>query len=244
MSGLNADQLRLPNVAAGGLVARSDENYLGIVDAFTDRKPMGMWIKELGAGVGVHYRGLPLPTTVGTLSVSRGAGVHWLRFTSGAVATNVAGWYDANYDHVRLDEKFIFVTKCGWSTALTNRRVWVGLFSGDPMLSDTPAVHLVGFRFSSTAGDTNWRCCADNGSGTPTDLDSGVAVAIYTAYTLAIEFYAGSGNVNFLINGEVVASTSTKLPTSNQNLGVVAQLLTTTAVALTFDISHTYLLAT
>jgi len=243
MSGLNADQLRLPNVAAGGLVARGDENYLGIIDAFTDRKPMGMWMKELGAGVGIHYRGLPVPTTVGTLSVNRAAGMHWLRFTSGALANDLAGWSDPNYDHVRLDEKFVFVTKCGWTGALTARRVWVGLFSGNPMLSDTPAVHMVGFRFSSTASDTNWRCITDSGTGTPTNLDSTVAVAVDTAYTLAIEFYAGTGAVNFLINGEVVASTSAKLPTSNQNLGVVAQLLTTTAAALTFDISHTYLLA-
>lgn len=60
------------------------------------------------------------------------------------------------------------------ATPANGPRVWIGLFSADPVASATPLVSYVGLRFDPDAGDTHLQLAIDNGSGTPTLVDTGV----------------------------------------------------------------------
>lgn len=102
------------------------------------------------------------------------------------------------------------------NSVLTNSRIWVGMFSTNPGTSDDPAAHLAAFRFSSTASDVNWRCCTKDGV-TLNNTDSGVAVQGDTIYILEIEVLA-NGNIQFSINGSIVQTLTTNLPTTTTQL--------------------------
>lgn len=95
-------------------------------------------------------------------------------------------------------------------------RHWHGLFDGSPFGSDNPTgLNLAGFRFSTAASDSNWIACTKDGT-TLNTTDTGVAVAANTYYRFIIEMVSGA--INFYINGTLVATHTTNLPTSTTPL--------------------------
>jgi hypothetical protein len=115
-------------------------------------------------------------------------------------------------------------------TDLTSMRYWVGLASTTlgNLSSDTPSQHLAMFRYSS-ASDTKWTAvtCAGTGAATTT-TESQVLVEAKT-YLFGIEYTASS--VKFYINGSLVATHTTNIPASNQQLRLMAGGVNTAASA-------------
>lgn len=93
----------------------------------------------------------------------------------------------------------------------TNCRVFFGIGSatGSNWTSDTPSNDAYGFRFSTNVPDTNWQC-VNNGGGSNTVTDSGVA-ATTNQLIFAVEAI-GSTKINFYINRVLVKTNSNNLP--------------------------------
>jgi hypothetical protein len=114
--------------------------------------------------------------------------------------------------YVRRDWEAQLLCHVALGATITTQRFWCGLASGSPSGSDTPAVHLAAFRGSTGAGDTNFQCVTDNGSGTPTITDSGVAIAANGDYIFEIVTSSDNADVLFYINHVLVATHTTLLP--------------------------------
>ena len=82
--------------------------------------------------------------------------------------------------------------------------------------TDTPTTHGAFFRFSTMAGDTNFQCMTSDNS-TQTKVDSGVA-ADANSHTFAIVMNNAVPNVKFYIDGVLVATITTHLPSTTQNM--------------------------
>jgi hypothetical protein len=70
----------------------------------------------------------------------------------------------------------------------TSKRVWMGAFASTPEGSDDPAIHGAGFRFSTSAGDTNFMAWSNDGSGGGTIVDTGVDYANNVVNRFAMDF--------------------------------------------------------
>lgn len=109
---------------------------------------------------------------------------------------------------------------CTWSLgldAITARRVWVGFADVAPATmaaSDTPSQTYFGFRFSTGASDTTWRCMTDNGSGTPANANSGISVV---ASPVNLSVICTSTAIIYFVNGIIVGQNTTKLPSTATN---------------------------
>lgn len=87
--------------------------------------------------------------------------------------------------------------------ATTLRRVWFGMADVIPATmagSATPSANYFGFRYDTGAGDSTWRGVSDNGSGSPTLTNTGIAPAT-TPQTLAIMVNSAT-SVDFLVNNQ------------------------------------------
>lgn len=175
------------------------------------------------------------PGTVGTATVvntSGGEGQH-IQYASGAVANNEGGLV-STFDQTRRNRNPVFddAMRTAATASLAVQRTWIGLFSADPMASDTPAVHLAAFRYSPATDTTAfWRCVTDNGSGTPTVTTTTQSIGSTTSYRLRIVCDAGGSAIRFYINGILYATHTATLPTSTQDLGYVHKVRTLEAVA-------------
>lgn len=103
---------------------------------------------------------------------------------------------------------------------ITNTRIWAGFSNASPAghIDDTPDTNTIAFRYSTAEGDTNWMCCTIAGTGASgTYEDSGIAFVADTEYIL--EIVTNPGTVDFKINGVVVKTITTTLPSATQGLG-------------------------
>lgn len=177
---------------------------------------------------GASTVGTPTTTTHGTGSYND--------YTTTATIGNAVG----------IDTTFAFAKRenmpIGWGeiftgSDITNIRLWFGWMNGDPGGSATPALHLAAFRYDTGAdGTAFWRCVTDNASGVPTVTTTTKAIAASTAYRLEI-WMDESGMVKFYIDGTLVATHTTTLPTSTTGIEMRSRLTTLAAVAKTFGVS-------
>jgi hypothetical protein len=106
---------------------------------------------------------------------------------------------------------------------ITDQRFWISV--SDQALStmsasDNPTGNYAGFRFSTIAGDTHWVCVTKNGT-TQTIVDSLVTPIASKSTRLGIIFNDTAGNIQFLIEGNIVATITTTLPTPGTSLEYV-----------------------
>ena len=89
-------------------------------------------------------------------------------------------------------------------------------YQGNVLATDSPAFSTVGFRYSPTnAGDTTWKCICNN-AGAQTAVDSGKVVDTnFHIFLITVS----SGSVTFSIDGTVVATITTNLPSTSLALG-------------------------
>jgi hypothetical protein len=117
---------------------------------------------------------------------------------------------------VRRDWNPEFYSRIKTGASVNDIRYWVGLFSGTPVASPTPlAVSLAAFRFDTGAADPRWQFCTGAG-GALSCTDTGIGIAVSTAYTLAVT--CGASACVGSINGSVVATNTANLPAANTNL--------------------------
>lgn len=123
----------------------------------------------------------------------------------------------------------------------TTMRVWAGLVDAGATLntvagSDTSGTHTCAFRYSTSAGDTNWMAVANDAGVTPTTGNTGVAFGT-TAVTLRIEVTDGVSCV-FKINGSTVATLTADLPASTAGVRQWVNLRTLDNVARNLKVSR------
>jgi hypothetical protein len=193
----------------------------------------------------VSSGGAPAPTTAGTAAVGNTLFGQWIAYTSAATANSDAGWIAPSFDqiqrqhHGRFDAFFLT-----GGDLLSSVRIWVGLFSGNPMGSSTPSgVHLAGFRYDTSVGDTGWKCVSSNGSNF-TVVDA-VSIGTNTGYYMRIFFDRANDVIRFSI-GTMTQSgirpatfvVSTNMPSFAQNLGYCIMARTLVAASKTMGISR------
>jgi hypothetical protein len=142
-----------------------------------------------------------------------------------STSTTAAGWRFDSITQYRQGPKFWARIKTG--SAITAIRYWFGLFSTAPNTTDDPTGDLAGFRFSTVAGDTTWRALTKD-NVTLNNQDSGVTVVLSSVYLLEIDA-SDPTEIVFSINGTVVATATTNLPTAATTLSFVVRVSATTA---------------
>lgn len=98
--------------------------------------------------------------------------------------------------------------------------------------------HAAHFRASTSAGDTNWQAITSNGAA-DTVTDTGIAFDT-TGHEFEIEFDDTAGEVKFYIDGTLVATHTTTLP-SGVSLAITVGANTLEAVAKSSEIAWVYL---
>lgn len=163
------------------------------------------------------------PSREGTGSVVVEDGKVWCSFATGATINRDAGVFGGDGDVHALQAlpsvKFFFRT----GSSVADVRFWVGLFSADPMTSSTPAIHGVGLRFDTGVDSSTWKVWSNDGSGSGTSSDSGVAMSANTSYVVEVRVISTS-EVEIYINGSLVASVTSDLPESSQKLRAYCQV--------------------
>lgn len=104
-----------------------------------------------------------------------------------------------------------------------NARYWIGLggqigltvLGATQYVSNTPAVPTIAFRAANST-DVNWQAVCSTGSS-QTTVNTGVAVSTAASHVFEIA-YDGT-NVYFYIDGVLVATISTNIPTAASTLG-------------------------
>jgi hypothetical protein len=166
------------------------------------------------------------PSPEGTGSAINDATGQYINYSTDPT-TKGAGWGAAAYTIVQTQNKPVFtmVVKTGANAAdVQNCRIWCGLFTGEPMGSDTPAQHIAAFRYSTAVdGTAYWRCVTYGNSGSQTVTATTVAIAADTRYVLQVDC-TDPASIKFYINGVLVATHTTSLPRTTQNMGFCAKL--------------------
>lgn len=111
-------------------------------------------------------------------------------------------------------------------------RVWAGVGQVLPV-GDTPTTHYAAFRYSTAAGDTDWRCCSS--AGTATCSASTVAPDPVNGNLLCIDCREGAA-CTYWVDGVAVRRKATDIPTNR--VGPLYRVETLTAAARSLDASH------
>lgn len=187
---------------------------------------------------GVKLFGMTTNTLNGTASQVIDTAGRWNNYASAASTNSDAGINGTAAGVARDFAPFgVFVMKTG--PVITVQRTWVGFMGGTPVTSDDPSsTRNMAFRFSTAAGDATWKCYTSDGS-TSTVTNSGITVVADTKYILAIDA-TNPANVKFYINGALVATNTTTLPTSSTGMGpqCVTRTLENVAKSIRFSKYH------
>lgn len=166
--------------------------------------------------------GMVAPTAAGTLSSADSNAAPQVNLLSSGAANSANGFATA-FAITRMDWLPDLTGVLGMASAgdFTASRTWFGFTSADLIAVDNPTTqHVAAFRYSpGVDGTAFWRTVTCNGASGVTVNVTTVPIAASTLYKLRIQRIAGDG-YNFYINGVLVATHSTNLPTSGQALGI------------------------
>jgi hypothetical protein len=208
---LNADMLddlHLTDITAG--------TFGGLSNPCTLKRFMVMQCD----GTNSTARGLntTMAVTGMTLAVASDTVTTW---TSHRCAANACGYaYRAtSLGCVRLDHNPTMIWHIKTHSDITNIKLWflltktaIGTVTDDP----AGAYEYAAFRFSTTVG-ANWYYVTRDGANTNA-VDSGLAVAADTVYTLKMVGDVVAGTVTFTINGGSSQTINANLPVSSTEL--------------------------
>ncbi|MBL7487086.1 ubiquitin-activating E1 FCCH domain-containing protein [Frankia sp. AgW1.1] len=223
----------------GRLRARSAAGHED--DLFAPMERRWAQISAVGADTALAYTGTPAPTiSMGNITATSDdqAEGPLVRYTTTA-ATNVDAGLISPFGIVQPRWSPYMVARVRTDpSAITSTRIGVGLVSADiasNMGPSTSAAYTVAagafVRYSSAAdGSTFWRTVTGDGANATVNTAS-VAVAADTAYTIAIEFNSANTAVRFWINGTLVATHTTNIPSGSTALGYIARLRTLSSSA-------------
>jgi hypothetical protein len=187
-----------------------------------DLSAMGMAISIIGTSSTI------LPTSTEPVMIN---------YASAATTGSSAGMHNNGNHLTRTGRNIYFAAKVKLQeTAAT--RVWIGLFfssQGTVLAADTLG-DFMGFRYSTVTADTNWKAC--NGLVSQTTTDSGVA-ADTNIHLFEIVCDDSVPNIKFYIDGTLVATNTTNLPSAD-NLQVVIGETTQANVAKNIRVGWIY----
>lgn len=179
--------------------------------------------------------GMPAALLNATASNDDDATGPYVAHQTGAVSGNATSMRDASMSPASTlqrawNPEIEIVAKPG--ATISSIRIWVGVFSGIPNSSADPAEHGAAFRFDTSAGDGgngNWRAWTNDGSGGGTITDTGVDCTGDVGQVFKIIMNASE--VEFYIDGLLVATHTTNLPGSTTMLGYNVSCSTLTSAA-------------
>jgi hypothetical protein len=120
-------------------------------------------------------------------------------------------------------------------------RYWVGITGGAGTTMaglDSAGTDIAMFRYSTVAGDVNWKCVSHDASGGIAIIDSGVPVTT-SQVLLSIEHNPGV-NLKFYINRVLVATHTADLPRTTTTGRMMAYGETTEAVVKNLRVQFLY----
>lgn len=121
---------------------------------------------------------------------------------------------------------------------ITNVRIWVGVFAGDPSGSSTPLIEHAAYRYDDgldAGAGVGWRAHVSDGATTDT-IASGVAVAANVSAHLGIRLLPAE--VRFYVNGAFVGSRTTSLPAASTKLAAWVTITTLAAAAKNLSVGY------
>lgn len=179
------------------------------------------------------------PTLAATLSNQDDSNGPMLRHTTGATSGNTSGMHTA-YNVTRRDwsPSVTFVVESGAST--NNVRNWIGLFESTPAASGAPSIRYAAFRwdYAIEGAGSNWQCCTDAATGTPTKTDSGIPFQASMLHTFRIDIDGTVPAVEFFIDDVLVARHTSNLPAASTPLGIEIAVTTETNQARSVEWSR------
>jgi hypothetical protein len=190
-----------------------------------------------GAPVAVGLNGTL--STTGTLSNGSDALHPYLHIAATTSILIGVKSNSASFLEVRHDPRLYFTMKTG--SSILNVRFFIGL-GPDFSSADTSGFDLVGFRYSTSAGDPGWVgiCCDGTVAGNMQVSTWNVPIAASTRYALDITFSGGGTLATFSVNGVVAGTMTVRLPTGNVPITYKVQMQNLVAEAKHFDVGGFY----
>jgi hypothetical protein len=214
----------LARVSAAVVKASNGSTGYGRIQAHWPRREFGV-AKTPGTGATVTaYGGAPTHTLSGTAANLSDSTGHYVQLTASGAAT--AGVDIATTECLKTEIAPIvtFVVKPGATLPIATERIWVGFASASLATADSPTgAHVMAFRYAPTADATAfWRCVTnDGGADTGTETTTTAAIAVSTRYVLTIDA-TDSASIKFYVDGALVATHTTNLPTATTAMGAQA----------------------
>lgn len=175
--------------------------------------------------------------SMGSVAISDDDGPLWYVRTT---ASSGNGAYFSSYGQPSRSGRSLRIQGYAKLEATTSERVWLGL-TEDVAASrdaDDPTIDHVGFRYSTNASDTNWKCVTNDGGVGGTVNDSGVAASTTSFLWEIVE--TNATDFKFYINGALVCTNSTNLPVTSTNIGFVGVITTLTTATKELRLGYIY----
>lgn len=151
----------------------------------------------------------------------------FVAYTTGITSGNMAGWLNGIGQTKRsLKPRAEVVIKTG--SSVDNCRIWAGYSNG---VFDTTAIyaHVAAFQYSSAFGDGKLRCVTNDGGADPgTVTVTSIDVVADKAYVLEVDL-SSLNKAEFYVDGELVATHTTNLPSLTELLGIGPAIYTLAA---------------
>jgi len=167
-------------------------------------------------------------SVVGTAAAVKNADGSYVRQTCTAAINNRASFI-CGQDQTRTDWEGRYYSKVRTGGSITNVRIFAGLESTDitDVGDSAPQAHYAMFRYATDVdGTAFWRTMTNDNGVTPTVTTTTAAIATESAYVLLIVWNAAADEIKFYVDGTLVATHTTDLPTSSTPLGPVVSLKT------------------
>ena len=188
-------------------------------------------------GTGIFNGNIATSGTVAASSFDTTNGPSY-SYTTGNVAGNAASHKSVNLYTCRAFNPILIVKFM--VTVATNNRTWIGWrasTNADPASGVEDALATAtGVLLTQRSTDTNWQIATNNGNANSTFLDTGVAVAANTLYTLKLIGDASNNKFQWSLNGSQPADLTTTIPTGTTSLLYYSGAQTAEAVAHTMKI--------
>ena len=197
----------------------------GRVQAHWPRREFGVAKTPGTAATVTAYGGAPTHTLSGTASNVSDSTGHYVQLS---VDTAIGGINIEATEVTKTENGPIitFVIKTGAVLPIATERLWVGLGSASLAAADSPSgIHVAAFRYAPTTDTTAfWRAVTnDGGADAGTETTSTVAIAVSTRYILTIDA-TNSASITFYVDGALIATHATNVPTATQALGTACHV--------------------
>ncbi len=158
------------------------------------------------------------------------------KYTTSSVLGSFAGIESTAFTELPVNASPIFTSVIKTDSAITNQRLWAGLFSATLSDSDDQSGSYIAFRHSTVAGDTGWRAIVDNGTTQTVSSNIGT-ISTSTYYYLEIRADYQNSKCYFQVNNGGWTTVSS-MPSSGTKMGFCVELTNPDIGASSFNFSR------